>query len=120
MKSMRTHAVRVLVLMLTTVCLGATSEAQTIDEMQRKATQFLEVTQNADGSWTSSDAVGITGLVTTSLIMSGRATDDPMVKKGLDLLIASQQASGGIHASASRHRRSAVPSLLRGRETRAE
>ena len=103
MKSMRTHAVRVLVAMLTTVCLAATSEAQTIDEMQRKATQFLEVTQNADGSWTSSDAVGITGLVTTSLIMSGRATDDPMVKKGLDFLIASQQASGGIHASASRH-----------------
>ncbi len=48
-----------------------TAGAQSIDEMRQKALQFLEVTQSADGSWTNSDAVGITGLVTTSLLMSG-------------------------------------------------
>ena len=100
---MSTHSVRFLLAMFTAVCLAATSAAQTLDEMQQKAIQFLEVTQNADGSWTSSDAVGITGLVTTSLILSGKANDDPLVKKGLDFLIGSQQPSGGIHASASRH-----------------
>ena len=36
-------------------------------EMRQKAIQFLQVTQAADGSWTNSDAVGITGLVTTAL-----------------------------------------------------
>jgi len=77
--------------------------AQSVDEMQQKAVQFLEVTQAADGSWTSPDAVGITGLVTTSLLMSGKSTEDPLVKKGLDFIVASQQPTGGIHAAASRH-----------------
>ncbi len=102
-KNMTTQALRVFAVLLTVVGLTATSGAQTIDEMQVKAIQFLEVTQSTDGSWTSSDAVGITGLVTTSLILSGKSTDDPLVKKGLEFLIASQQPSGGIHASGSRH-----------------
>ena len=77
--------------------------AQSVDEMQQNAIQFLEVTQAADGSWTSPDAVGITGLVTTSLLMSGKSAEDPLVKKGLDFIVASQQPTGGIHAAASRH-----------------
>ena len=77
--------------------------AQSVDDMQQKAMQFLEVTQAADGSWTSPDAVGITGLVTTSLLMSGKTAEDPPVKKGLDFIVASQQPTGGIHAAASRH-----------------
>ena len=77
--------------------------AQSVDEMQQKAIQFLEVTQAADGSWTSPDAVGITGLVTTSLLMSGKTTEHPLVRKGLDFIVASQQPTGGIHAAASRH-----------------
>jgi squalene-hopene/tetraprenyl-beta-curcumene cyclase len=77
--------------------------AQTIDEMQQKAVQFLEVTQAADGSWTNPSAVGITGLVTTSLLMTGKPVDDAMVKKGLDFIVAQQQANGGIHTATSRH-----------------
>jgi len=77
--------------------------AQSINEMQQKAIQFLEVTQAADGSWTSPEAVGITGLVTTSLLMSGKSAEDRLVKKGLDFIVASQQPTGGIHAVASRH-----------------
>lgn len=84
-------------------CLSVNAMGQSIDEMRTKATQFLEVTQSADGSWTSSDAVGITGLVTTSLLMSGKTTNDAQVKKGLEFLISKQQASGGIHAPESRH-----------------
>ena len=80
-----------------------TATAQTIDEMQQKGLQFLEVTQAADGSWTNSEAVGITGLVTTSLLMSGKGVDDAVVKKGLDFIVSKQQTSGGIHTSESRH-----------------
>lgn len=76
--------------------------AQSVEEMQKTAIQFLEVTQAADGSWTSPDAVGITSLVTTSLLMSGKSVDDAVVKKGLDSIVASQQPNGGIHAAASR------------------
>jgi squalene-hopene/tetraprenyl-beta-curcumene cyclase len=80
-----------------------TATAQTIDEMQQRGLQFLEVTQAADGSWTNSDAVGITGLVTTSLLMSGKGVDDAVVKKGLDFIVSKQQTSGGIHTAESRH-----------------
>lgn len=72
-------------------------------EMRRRGIQFLQVTQNSDGSWTSSDAVGITGLVTTSLLRSGLPLDNPLVSRGLAFLVQSQQPSGGIHAAASRH-----------------
>jgi squalene-hopene/tetraprenyl-beta-curcumene cyclase len=84
-------------------CGAVSSFAQSIDEMQQRALQFLEVTQNPDGSWTASDAVGVTGLVTTSLLMSGKSPTDPLVKKGLNLLLAKQQSTGGIHSPESRH-----------------
>lgn len=86
-----------------TLVQGSSAMAQTIGEMQQRAIQFLEITQAADGSWTSPDAVGISGLVTTSLLMSGKTTEDPLVKKGLDFLVAKQQATGGIHTPESRH-----------------
>ena len=88
---MRTHCGWVPFAILVTSSLMPSAAAQTVDEMQQRAVQFLAVTQNSDGSWTSSDAVGITGLVTTSLIMSGKTTDDPLVKKGLEFLMAMQQ-----------------------------
>jgi len=77
--------------------------AQDVDNMRQKAVQFLEITQGSDGSWSSSTAVGISGLVTTSLLQSGKTADDPIVAKGLEFLVRSQQSSGGIHAPESRH-----------------
>ena len=46
--------------------------AQDVDNMRQKAVQFLEITQGSDGSWSSSTAVGISGLVTTSLLQSAK------------------------------------------------
>ena len=77
--------------------------AQSIDEMQQKGFQFLEVTQNEDGSWTNPDAVGITGLVATSLLMSGKTAEDKIVQKALHFIVSKQQPSGGIHTPVSRH-----------------
>ncbi len=77
--------------------------AQSVAEMRQKGIQFLEVTQAADGSWTNSDAVGITGLVTSSLLRSGKSVDDAMVKKALDFILSKQLPTGGIHSPASRH-----------------
>ncbi len=71
--------------------------------MRMKAIQFLEVTQSADGSWTNSDAVGITGLVASALLRNGKPVDDPLVSRSLAYLVSRQQATGGIHAPASRH-----------------
>ena len=89
--------------MCTVLLNGSRLNGQTTDELQAKGVQFLEITQAADGSWTNSDAVGITGLVTTSLLMSGKSVDDAIVKKGLDFIVSKQQTTGGIHTATSRH-----------------
>ena len=100
---MNTHFIRTASTLVGAVLLSVSSSGQSVDEMQQKGIQFLEVTQAADGSWTSPQSVGITGLVTTSLLMSGKTVDDSFVRKGLEFIVASQQSTGGIHAAASRH-----------------
>ena len=93
---MNKHFIRTASMLVAVSVLSASSSAQSVDEMQQRGIQFLEVTQAEDGSWTKPDAVGITGLVTTSLLMSGKSVGDPFVKKGLDFIVANQQAVGGI------------------------
>ncbi|MBL8817462.1 MAG: terpene cyclase/mutase family protein [Planctomyces sp.] len=95
--------IHLLTAILASTLIASLTSAQDLPAMQQKAIQFLEVTQAADGSWTSSDSVGISGLVITGLLQSGRPADDPVVAKGLKFLIEHQQESGGIHAQASRH-----------------
>jgi len=85
------------------VAISCGAVAQDVAAMRQKAIQFLEVTQDPGGSWTKPDAVGITGLVATSLLQSGKKPDDPMVSKALAFLVAQQQPTGGIHAPTSRH-----------------
>lgn len=90
------------------VCVLATGMAHAqepaVAEMRQKAIQFLQVTQNADGSWTRSSLVGVTGLVTTSLLRSGLAPEEPLVKAGLANLLSHRKSDGGIYASDSLHR----------------
>lgn len=97
----------VLSVLLTALCLtGLCSRAVAEDPaaMRRKAVQFLEVTQNENGSWSQADTVGITGIVTTALLQSGLPPEHPVVAGGLKFLVGQQQADGGIHGAASRHR----------------
>lgn len=54
------------------------STGQDVDTMRQKAVQFLEVTQSSDGSWSSPTAVGISGLVTASLLQSGKTAEDQL------------------------------------------
>ncbi len=49
-----------------------------------KAIAYLRKSQAADGSWSAQTSPGITGLVVTGLLRTGRiGADDPMVEKGL-------------------------------------
>lgn len=77
------------------------SRAADLAAMQAKAIRFLRITQSDDGSWTKSDLIGVTGLVTTSLLRSGVSADDPMVAAALKHLLASQKPSGGFHSKDS-------------------
>src|SRR5579859_6955306 len=50
------------------------------------AVEFLRTTQRDDGSWTTENAPGISGLVTWSLLRGGVSASDPMVAKALQHL----------------------------------
>lgn len=75
-----------------------------VDTMRKKAVQFLQVTQNRDGSWTKSEFVGVTGLVTTSLLRSGLERDNKLVERGLLNILSNVRSDGGIYAEGSLHR----------------
>lgn len=97
---------QVIALLVCTVLVGLPAAPADVDipAMRRKAVQFLEVTQNADGSWTRSELVGVTGLVTAALLRSGLSPEHPLVAGGLNNLMANTRDDGGIYARDSLHR----------------
>lgn len=68
-----------------------------------KAVNFLKTAQAADGSWTSPEAPGISGLVTYALLLSGAKPDDPALQKALKHLESFRQPDGGIYQPTSNH-----------------
>ena len=82
---------------------GRTDE-RPLAEIRQKAIQFLSVTQEADGSWTKNDMVGVTGLVTASLLRSGLTTEHPLVAAGLKNLLFHAQTTGGFYSNDSLQR----------------
>lgn len=93
-----------LLISLTILPASSASADDDLQAMRKKAIQFLSVTQNEDGSWTKNEQVGITGLVTTSLLQSGLDADHPMVAKGLKNLLQKQQKTGGFYTKDSLQR----------------
>jgi squalene-hopene/tetraprenyl-beta-curcumene cyclase len=72
--------------------------ARTAAELAAKAVGFLRPRQGADGSWSGDrNEPGITALVVTAMLRSGRATpDDPAVAKGLAYLERFLGPKGGL------------------------
>ena len=68
-----------------------------------KAVDFLKTSQADDGSWTSPEAPGISGLVAYSLLLSGVDVDDPEMQKALKHLETFKQPDGGIYQPKSNH-----------------
>lgn len=90
-------------LIVSTAAHALAGNADALQEAQQKGIQFLKRMQNDDGSWAKRDAVGISAIITSSLVRSGLPLDDPTVAKALDYLVASQTEKGGLHSPASRH-----------------
>ena len=66
-------------------------------EMIGKAVNFLRPKQGRDGSWSGDREPGITALVVTALLRSGRvAPDDPAVTRGLTFLERYVGPKGGL------------------------
>ena len=78
-------------------------DAAAVKAARQRGIDFLKTTQADDGSWTSSDSPGITGLVTISLLRSGVKADDPTVAKALKKLSGFIQKDGGIYFEQGGH-----------------
>jgi squalene-hopene/tetraprenyl-beta-curcumene cyclase len=63
---------------------GTDAERRQWDEVVDKAVAYLRKSQSADGSWSGERSPGITGVVLTGLLQSGRVSqDDPMAVRAL-------------------------------------
>ncbi|HET6423196.1 MAG TPA: prenyltransferase/squalene oxidase repeat-containing protein [Planctomycetaceae bacterium] len=78
-------------------------DAAALKAARDKGVAFLKTSQNEDGSWTSSEAPGVTGLVTFGLLAGGATADDPAVAKALKHLESFVQPTGGIYFAKSNH-----------------
>lgn len=75
-----------------------------LTSVRERAIRFLRLTQNPDGSWTERQQVGVTGLVTMSLLESGVPASDPDVARSIAHLLAHQKPDGGFYAPNSLQR----------------
>ncbi len=81
---------------------GVGPDATKLAAARERAVAFLKTSQRNDGTWTSSDATGITGLVAYGLLKSGVAPEDPVLKKSLDHLAGLVQPNGSVCLPKSR------------------
>lgn len=75
-----------------------------IASMRQRAVAFLKLSQSSDGSWTSPNIPGITGLAVYALLESGVPAEDATVARGLKFLESLARDDGGIYYAASNHR----------------
>ncbi len=73
------------------------------DSIER-AVAYLRTTQAEDGSWTAPTQIGVTGLVTTSLLESGLTADDPTIARAMRFLESYVQEDGGVYHPDSKHK----------------
>jgi len=79
-------------------------DKQLLEDIRQPGIDFLRTSQADDGSWTSPTQPGISALVTTSLLRSGLALDDPTLARALEHLENHVKDDGGIYFTESNHR----------------
>jgi squalene-hopene/tetraprenyl-beta-curcumene cyclase len=92
---------------LISLALDGTSLAandQQMAAMVERGMTFLESAQAEDGSFSSNTGTGVTSLVATALVRSGRTPSDPSVAKSLSFLEQRVHDDGGIYQEGSTHR----------------
>jgi squalene-hopene/tetraprenyl-beta-curcumene cyclase len=78
-------------------------DAAKVNEAINRAAGFLQKAQANDGSFSASGGPGITAIVTTGLLKSGRTAQDPIVAKALKYLESNVREDGGIYQKGGNH-----------------
>lgn len=104
MAFLRSSLAALAVTLLSTTTAFADVDAKAVDAARTKAIDYLRTVQNDDGSWTSPNSVGVTGVITVGLLDAGLTADDETVAKALKYLEGFLQSDGGIYAPKSNHK----------------
>jgi squalene-hopene/tetraprenyl-beta-curcumene cyclase len=75
-----------------------------LDAAISKAIGFLEQSQADDGSYSAASGPGITAIVGSALLRSGRTVNDPVVSRALKYLEGHRHDDGGIYQDGSRYK----------------
>lgn len=78
-------------------------DAAKINQAVNQAAAFLQKAQANDGSFSASGGPGITAIVATALLRSGRTAQDPVVAKALKYLESNLHEDGGIYQKGGNH-----------------
>ena len=79
-------------------------DADQLKSTRQAGIDYLIKSQNADGSWSNPKILGISALVTTSLLENGLSPENPTVDKALNYLTQFKQDNGGIYHPDTKHR----------------
>lgn len=71
--------------------------------MVKKGLDYLRKAQLEDGSFSTTRGPGVTGLLLSSMVVSGLQPGDPMLDKALAYVLKSVRDNGGIYADGSVH-----------------
>ncbi|MBX3442319.1 MAG: terpene cyclase/mutase family protein [Planctomyces sp.] len=82
----------------------AAPDAARIQAAREKAINYLKTAQASDGSWTSPQQPGISGLVTYALLLSEVSVDDPAMARALAHLTSFRQPDGGLYSPQTAHK----------------
>ena len=75
-----------------------------LQEVVGRGVAYFQQAQADDGAWSASSGPGITAIVSSALLRSGRTVEDPMVARALKYLEGHRREDGGIYQQGSRYK----------------
>ncbi len=81
-----------------------TGDATTIEQAVNRAADYFKQAQAEDGSFSAASGPGVTAMVATALLQSGRSAKDPVVAKALKYVEDHLRDDGGIYGEGSRYK----------------
>jgi squalene-hopene/tetraprenyl-beta-curcumene cyclase len=79
-------------------------DAAALQQSVSRGLAYLAESQSSDGSFSSHAGPGVTAIVTTAMLRSGRSPNDPLVARSLKYLEQFVRDDGGIYGDGSRYK----------------
>jgi len=83
--------------------LAAGPDAAALQAARQKGVAYLVTSQSDDGSWSTAQSPGVSGLAVLALLKGGAPADHPAVVKGCQFLLKFRHDDGGIYSVGGHH-----------------